>query len=373
MLSKRFAISLVWIGTLLVIVCFAAVGVGLWLSRSQWYPQTSEKVTNFFQQFQGKSVADAEKEQEEHPAHEGEEGMIELSKQAQKNIQLQTTRIELQNYEQKVAIPARIVERPGHSQVHVPTPMTGIVTKIFPIQGQAVRPGEKLFMVRLTHEELVDAQSQFLTTRESLDVEEKEIARLKSLTKGLIAGKTILEREYAKKKLEGQLHAQRQRLMLHGLSSEQVDYIEQERKLQQLLTVVAPEKESSSSEGDVLFHLQTLNVHEGQQVSAGESMCVLANHSELLIEGIAFEEDFATLNKAVVDKLHVQGELETIESHVEMTEQLTIENVADHVDKNSRALHFYIRLPNEIVRRSSSEDSICLSAGNTNLVKGWMY
>ena len=56
----------------------------------------------------------------------------------------------------------------GHWEVTAP--MTGVVTRIYPIQGEAVRPGQPLFEVRLTHEDLLQLQAEFLRTVEELDV-----------------------------------------------------------------------------------------------------------------------------------------------------------------------------------------------------------
>ena len=119
-----------------------------------------------------------------------------------------------------------VVERPGWSVLEVTAPMTGVVTRIYPIQGEAVQPGQPLFEVRLTHEDLLQVQTEFLRTVEELDVIGREVARLEKVSAdGVIAGKTLLERKYEQQKQEAALRAQRQALLLHGLSAEQVDKI----------------------------------------------------------------------------------------------------------------------------------------------------
>ena len=64
-----------------------------------------------------------------------------------------------------------------------------------------------MFRIRLTHEEVVTAQREYLLNVESLDVVNREIARLEALGEGVIAGKRVLEQQYEKQKLEAALLA----------------------------------------------------------------------------------------------------------------------------------------------------------------------
>ena len=112
--------------------------------------------------------------------------------------------------------------------------MTGVITRIYPIEGEAVEPGEKLFDLRLTHEELVQSQADLLKTAEELDVIAREIKRIEDLIKDqALPGKQLLERQYEQQKLQAAMRAQRQALLLHGLTNEQVDAILRERTLLQ--------------------------------------------------------------------------------------------------------------------------------------------
>ena len=134
---------------------------------------------------------------------------LELSKQAIRNIGLsdETIRpIKLETFRRSITVPAVVVERPGRSRVQVATPMTGVVTHVHAVQGEAVEPGSLLFQIRLTHEDLVSAQTDFVRTLGELDVEKREIARLQQVTSsGAIAGKVLLERQYSRDKLNANL------------------------------------------------------------------------------------------------------------------------------------------------------------------------
>ncbi|MEZ6087103.1 MAG: hypothetical protein R3C05_03535 [Pirellulaceae bacterium] len=112
----------------------------------------------------------------DHAGHD-DASSLELSAQARRNLGLTSEAVQpvtLQTYEKSITIPAAVVERPGRSRVQVATPMTGVVTHVHTVQGEAVQPGSLLFQIRLTHEDLVNAQTDFVRTlgigrRESRD------------------------------------------------------------------------------------------------------------------------------------------------------------------------------------------------------------
>ena len=55
-----------------------------------------------------------------------------------------------------------IVERPGRTSVAVRRRSRASITHIAAVEGEAVTPGQELFKIRLTHEEIVQAQGEFL-------------------------------------------------------------------------------------------------------------------------------------------------------------------------------------------------------------------
>lgn len=293
---------------------------------------------------------------------------IKLSKQAQGNIGLQLARIELRPFERTITVPGMVVERPGWSVLEVTAPMTGVVTRIYPIQGEAVQPGQPLFEVRLTHEDLLQVQTEFLRTIEELDVIGREVARLDKVSAdGIIAGKTLLERKYEQQKQEAALRAQRQALLLHGLSPEQVDKIVATRTLLQSLTIYVPAREGPASSSDPVCHLQVqqLKVAQGKHVNAGDTLCTLVDHHELYIEGMAFEQDIRAINRAaaagrkvsavtLAPKQSIFGSQSTRDE--EKVPELHILYLDDKVEQESRAFHFYVTLPNRVVRQNKTPD-----------------
>jgi hypothetical protein len=307
---------------------------------------------------------DADHDEDEHDHGHGkvydhkhdEASAIKLSKQARENIGLRLARVELRPFERTITVPGMVVERPGWSVLEVTSPMTGVVTRIYPIQGEAVQPGQPLFEVRLTHEDLLQVQTEFLRTVEELDVVRREVARLEKVSAdGVIAGKTILERKYEQQKQEAALRAQRQALLLHGLSEEQVDKIVASRTLLQSLTIRAPVREAAGASETHPLQVQQLKVCQGKYVTAGNTLCTLVDYGELYIEGLAFEQDIRAINRAATAAAKVSAVLGSKSAaDEEVVQGLQILYLSDKVDSESRAFHFYVEIPNRVLRENKT-------------------
>ncbi len=290
---------------------------------------------------------------EAEQAHAGhsEVESIKLSANGLKNIGYKPFEVQLTDFERKLTLPAIVAERPGRSRIHITASITGIVTVIFAVEGQAVEEESPLFELRITNEDVVAAQRDFLRTSESLNVVNRELARLKALPEGVIPGKRILEQEYEQQKLEASLLAEQQALVVHGITEEQVKNILDTRKLLRTITISAPDHthQDDGCIGDHLFHVQSLPVSQGEQVSTGQELAVLADHCELFVEGRAFEDDAAQLREAARQAWSVEGILLVGEKKKEVVHGLKLLYLADHIDPESRAFRFYLRLPNSIV------------------------
>jgi membrane fusion protein, heavy metal efflux system len=295
----------------------------------------------------------------DHPHDEA--ATVKLSESARKNIGLRLAKVELKPFERTMTVPGIIVERPGWSVLEITAPMTGVVTRIYPIQGQAVQPDQPLFDVRLSHEDLLQAQTEFLRTVEELDVIRREVGRLEKVTAdGLVAGKTLLERQYERQKAEALLRTQRQALLLHGLSGEQIDRIVATRTLLQSLTIRAPLRDCcfpSPAAAECSLQVQTLKVVQGKHVNAGETLCTLVDHHELYIEGMAFEQDIQAVNGAAAAGQKVSALLGSKSAgDEEMVRGLGILYLDDKVDRESRAFHFFVTLPNRLLREDKNAE-----------------
>jgi cobalt-zinc-cadmium efflux system membrane fusion protein len=343
-----------WIagGTLLLLLVAAAV------FHRQWLPHVQRLVS-----FAQPAATDKGHRDEAggHDPHEGhqhaghdEANTIELSDQAMKNIGLGVPRlVKRQSFTRTISVPGMIVERPGRSTVEITAPMAGVITRIYAIEGEAVEPGAKLFEVRLTHEDQVTMQAELLKAAEELDVVDREIRRIEDLIKQqALPGRQLLERQYERQKLEASMRAQREALVLHGLTNDQVDAILKDRKLLQYVTVAVSKsaEEGGMSPAGTTFQVRTLKVNPGQYVTAGDMLAVLADHAELFIKGEAFERDLKAISSAAEQGAEISASLDTDGGKPEVISNLRVLYLAATVDPVSRTLDFYVTLPNEKLR-----------------------
>ena len=187
----------------------------------------------------------------------------------------------------------------------------------------------------------------------------KEVARLEQVTsRGAVAGKQLLDRQYEQQKAEALLRAQRQALMLHGLTEAQVEQISASRELLRQLTIPAggPTDCQLCQGHQQYLQVAELLVSTGQHVDAGASLCKLTDHCQLYIEGKAFAEDARALNEAANDLAPITAVIEQNGTGIETVGDLQILYVENEIEVNSRALRFYVRLPNELTRNEQSPD-----------------
>ncbi len=267
--------------------------------------------------------------------------------------------------------------------------MAAVITHVHAVQGEAVKPGTLLFQLRITAEALVSTQTDFLRTVGELDVENREIARLSKATEaGAISQKTLLERQYAKEKLEVLQNAQKEALRLHGLSERQIDDIAKNRRLLRDLQIIAPSRDNhghdelqlSSSAvrpvsltganlgavpfdesknptdetGSTPLILQEVLVHKGETIAAGTTLAVLADYSELYIQGNAFEQDVEMLSQSGQRNWKITALFEGAGNSEQQVENLDLVYSASDIDVESRSLSFFVRLPNEVAREMPS-------------------
>ena len=381
-------------------------------TRSKWWEPTQDwvraaissnrKVSSFESLEHGVNASD--KDPHAHAGHDqglGEGTSLALSAQAQGNIGLTPDSLQpvkLETFRRSITVPGIIVGRPGRTRLEISTPMAGVITHVHAVQGEAVDPGTLLFELRITAEELVSTQTNLLRTVGDLDVENREIARLSRATEsGAISQKTLLERQYAKEKLEVLMNAQREALRLHGLSERQIDDITTNHKLLRDLQIVAPGRDSHGAEelklssteltpvslatnqgrrlvdehaedlesagydaseshddSKIPLILQEVLVHKGETVTAGTTLGALADYSELYIEGRAFEQDQEVLSVSPQRNWKITAVFEGAGNSVSRIENLDLVYAASEIDANTRSLSFFVRLPNEVAREVPS-------------------
>lgn len=386
-------------------VGFVAIALIAICTRSMWWEQSQAWVRTTISGNRKPPLLDSHDHgggahAEDPHSHEGHDHghddgtSLELSAQAQGNIGLTAEFLKpvaLETFRRSITVPGIIVGRPGRTRLEVSTPMAGVITHVHAVQGEAVAPGTLLFELRITAEELVSTQTNLLRTVGELDVENREIARLsKANEAGAISQKTLLERQYAKEKLEVLMSTQREALRLHGLSERQIDDITSNKKLLRDLQIVAPGRDHhgseelklssaavtlvsfsalpmqpatdedqhgashSDTESMVPLILQEVLVHKGETVAAGTTLGALADYSELYIEGRAFEQDQELLSESVRRNWKITAVFEGAANMINRVENLDLVYSASEIDPEARSLSFFVRLPNEVAREVPS-------------------
>jgi multidrug efflux pump subunit AcrA (membrane-fusion protein) len=105
------------------------------------------------------------------------------------------------------------------------------------------------------------------------------------------------------------------------------------------------------------LQVQELRVEQGQHVTAGDVLFVLADHRELFIEGKAFEQDVQAVSKAVAEDWKVSAIIESKATRPEdIVSGLSVRYMANNVDPDSRSFRFYVTLPNRVLRENKASD-----------------
>ncbi|MFG0266252.1 MAG: efflux RND transporter periplasmic adaptor subunit [Rhodopirellula sp. JB055] len=326
-----------------------------------------------------------EHEGHDHAEHDDTES-LELTPQARANLRLRTEAISVGPYTKYVEVPGIVTPWPGKTHISITSPMTGVINAIHVSRGEMIASGEAMFQLRLTHQDLVETQEDFLLQLGQLDVENREIERLSSITSsGAVSGKTRLAREYERERLLAGLRAAKQSMLLHGLTEKQIATIERERTLIRELVVRAPWVEEDNSlhhealsrathrmaghpearlasmqppplddhghtHMDAEFVVTELDVQRGESVTAGQQISQISDLRQLLIEGLAYQRDAKLLRQAADTRAEVQAIMSGPDGEMELIDGLNVISIGNEVETESRSLAFYVGLANEIER-----------------------
>lgn len=285
---------------------------------------------------------------------------VKLSPQAQKNLALDVDTLTPQEYWRTMMIPGVVVDRPGESDRGVTSKVAGVILAIKARPGDTIRAGEPLFTVQLASEFLQSAQSDLGKAARELEFAAAKRDRTAELVKkGTAAGALLIEDENQVKRITTQLQAFRRQLQVFGLTPEQVDRVEKGDVITELTIAaptaataaagaVSPAAKTESPPAPTLYEVQELKVTLGEQVTAGQTLCLLANHQRLFVEGRAFKSEADALANATKKKTPVRVEFadETIGAWPAQ-EPLIIHHLSNQVDQATRTFAFFLPLENQ--------------------------
>lgn len=274
---------------------------------------------------------------------------VELSLPAQRNLQLSSEPLKLQNYWKSHLIPGEFVDRPGVSDRGITAPVTGVVVQVHAFPGDRVEVGDRLFTLRLTSEYLQNTQAELFRAHRETELIQAQRNRLtKAAEGGAIAQSRLIELDQQIQRQQAFIVGYRQDLIARGLQPEQLDQVARGQFVT-TLDVAAGNALGGSEATDEQYEMQSLNVELGSQVQAGQLLATLSNHRELYIRGHAFKREAPQLERAAREGWPISVEFaeDDPQSWPALTERLEIRHLANSVDEATRTFAFFIPISNQ--------------------------
>ncbi len=339
---------------LTVVVIMAGAAGAAVLTHDQWRPQ--------FDAWRDQLSAGQKPSEPAGEHAHADEGQVELSPQAQKNLGVDVRRLKLatEPFRPTVRVPGTIVERPGRSDHTVTAPVAGVVKRVACVPGDVVRPGDVLFTLRLNGEGLQNAQTELFKTARELEINRRQRERLAAAAQsGAVAQARLMDLDYQQERLEASRLAYRNDLTARGLAAADLVRVERGEFVTEFAVRVpepAPPAVASHSHapgGHDHDHsraeVEELRVSLGQQVQPGSVLALLAHHSHLAVEGHLFPHEVPLLRQALERgwpvRVEVPGEADG--DWGTPPQDLQIAYVANTADAGGQTLPFYVPLPNQ--------------------------
>lgn len=289
--------------------------------------------------------------------------VLELSPQARENLRLVARPARLSDYWRSIIVPGEVMDRPGLSDRGVTAPAVGVVTQIHAFAGDTVRPGDRLFTLRLVSEYIHNTQSELFKVTQDIAIEKEKRQRLSQIGEGAIPQVRIIEVDQQLRRLEAASVSYRQDLLTRGLSLEQIAEVAAGRFVATVEVVAPPPRAAPAAVAapaahadDVMYELQELKVDLGTQVQAGQLLAVLSNHGMLFIAGHAFKREASALERAAQEHWPIRVEFaeDDATSWPALDQTFEIRHLSNTVDPTSRTFDCFVPLANQ--SRSYTKD-----------------
>ena len=318
----------------------AALALAGYATRERWLPDLSPPKTAERDEAANETATPASK--------------VIVNEQAQQNLGLTAKPLKAQTYWKSIQVPGMVVDRPGLSDRSIVAPAAGVIARIARVPGDTVRPGEVLFTFKLLSEPLHLTQTELF--KATLDIKLAR-AQLKLLVSsaGAVSEARIIEVENQILRLQVAVKAYRQELLNRSFSPALIDGVAEGTFVNEIAIVVPSRPDDAiarpGSEKVVppVYEVQELKVEPGQQVQAGQTLCLIANHQKLAVEGRAFRDETPLLEKSVTERWPVEVDFEEdpAAGWGEITQAFRIRQMANTIDPMNRTFAFMLPLENE--------------------------
>ena len=297
--------------------------------------------------------------------------ILEISEQARKNLSLVSKAARPQTYWRSVVIPGVVADRPGVSDRGVTSPAGGIVTEIHAFPGDTMRPGDRLFTLRLFSEYLQSTQTQLFKANQETGIIQEQIDRLsRAVSSGAVSKAKMIELNAEMARQRAIIRSSRQDLLTRGLLPDQIRLVETEGQFVSTIEVTAPPaivaqaskplastsqvRQASlitpqASLSEFAYEVQELNVEMGQQVQAGQLLAKLSNHQSLYVVGHAFKREASLLENAAKEGRPISIEFAEDDAGdwLEQPQTFQIRHLSNSIDADSRTFDFFVPLSNQ--------------------------
>jgi cobalt-zinc-cadmium efflux system membrane fusion protein len=290
--------------------------------------------------------------------------VLELSPQARQNLKLVSRPVKLSTYWRSIIVPGEIVDRPGLSDRGVTSPAVGVVTQIHAFPGDTVRPGDRLFSLRLVSEYIHNTQSELFKVTRDIELETEKRQRLAQIGEGAIPQVRIIEVDQQLRRLQAASESYRQDLLTRGLSLDQIAQVASGTFVATVDVVAPPPLSplpsaaaaSAAPAADIAYEVQELKADLGTQVQAGQLLGVLSNHGRLFIAGHAFKREAPVLERAAQEHWPIRVEFaeDDAASWPALDQTFEIRHLSNTIDPTSRTFDFFVPLANQ--SRSYAKD-----------------
>ncbi len=284
---------------------------------------------------------------------------IVVSEQAQLNLGLVAKPLKPQVYWKVIQVPGMVVDRPGQSDRGVVATATGVISNVFHFPGDTVQPGDPLFTLKLLSESLHLTQSELFKATQDIILAQTQRKRLASIP-GAIPEARVIEVDNQITRLEIAVKAYRQELQNRGFSPELIDGIANGKFVNELTVPVPPMQSDDQKAPETsvslapafnsppTYEVQELSVELGQQVQAGQTLCLVANHQKLAIEGRAFRDETPLLERSVQEGWPVEVDFqEETQDWGAIPQSFRIRHMANTIHPVNRTLAFRMPVENQ--------------------------